>query len=49
MIRYRLLLLVAVFCSLPSLAHAELKVGVGKAIITPDPLLPVSGGVMASL
>jgi len=47
MIRYRLLLLIAVVCSLPSLAHAELKVGVGKAIITPDPLLPVSGGVGA--
>jgi hypothetical protein len=26
-------------------ARAELKVGVGKTIITPDPLLPVSGGV----
>ena len=31
---------------LPS-RHAEFKVGVGKAIITPDPLLPVSGGVGA--
>lgn len=26
-------------------ARAEFQVGVGKAIITPDPLLPVSGGV----
>lgn len=25
--------------------RAEFKVGVGKAIITPDPLLPVSGGI----
>jgi hypothetical protein len=33
--------------SFTSIAHAELKVGVGKAIITPDPLLPVSGGVGA--
>jgi hypothetical protein len=44
MLRQRLLLLV-VFCSFTSIAQAELKVGVGKAITTPDPLLPVSGGV----
>jgi hypothetical protein len=25
--------------------HAEIQVGVAKAVITPDPLLPVSGGV----
>ncbi len=31
--------------SVTSLAQAELKVGVAKAIITPDPLLPISGGV----
>ncbi|MBX7166614.1 MAG: hypothetical protein K1X74_09735 [Pirellulales bacterium] len=31
--------------SMASLAHAEFKAGVGKAIITPDPLLPISGGV----
>ena len=36
---------VILVCLFASLAHAELKVGVGKAIITPDPLLPVSGGV----
>jgi hypothetical protein len=41
-----LTLLVLAF-SFASIAHAELKVGVGKAIITPDPLLPVSGGVGA--
>jgi hypothetical protein len=45
MLRYRLLTLLILACSFTSLAHAELKVGVGKAIITPDPLLPVSGGV----
>lgn len=37
--------LLIVACSLPSSVHADLKVGVGKADITPDPLLPVSGGV----
>src|SRR4051812_1351863 len=26
-------------------AYAEMKVGVGMRVITPDPLLPVSGGV----
>lgn len=45
MLRHLLLTLVVFTCSLTSLAQAELKVGVGKAIITPDPLLPVSGGV----
>jgi hypothetical protein len=37
--------LVVIACSFASLAHAEFKVGVAKTIITPDPLLPVSGGV----
>ena len=41
----RLLTLFILACSLASIARAELKVGVGKTIITPDPLLPVSGGV----
>ena len=45
MLRYRLLTLLVWPCSFTSVAHAELKVGVGKAIITPDPLLPVSGGI----
>src|SRR5262245_31873173 len=40
-----LLVALAVTCSLASLAYAEFKVGVGRSIITPDPLLPVSGGV----
>lgn len=43
--RYRFLAVLVICCSFAAVAHAELKVGVGKAIITPDPLLPVSGGV----
>jgi hypothetical protein len=43
--RYRLLTLVILICSFTPFAQAEFEVGVGKAIITPDPLLPVSGGV----
>jgi hypothetical protein len=45
MLRYRVLTLVVLICSFASIASAELKVGVGKTIITPDPLLPVSGGI----
>src|SRR3989442_277583 len=45
MLRYRFLTLLIVTFSFASLAHAEFKIGVGKTIITPDPLLPVSGGV----
>lgn len=45
MLRHRFLTLLILGCSFPALAHGELRVGVGKAIITPDPLLPVSGGV----
>lgn len=41
----RRLLIVVVLCLVTSLASAEFKAGVGKSIITPDPLLPVSGGV----
>jgi len=37
------ILVLTVLC--PAIAQAELKVGVAKSIITPDPLLPVSGGV----
>lgn len=32
-------------CFIPSLTRAEFKAGIAKTIITPDPLLPVSGGV----
>lgn len=45
MLRRRTLMLLSLICLLASFAHAEFKVGVGKTIITPDPLLPVSGGV----
>ncbi len=45
MLRYRTLTLAIIIGLSTSLAHADFKVGVGKAIITPDPLLPVSGGV----
>ena len=45
MLRHTLIALLILAFSLPSLAQAELKVGVGKTIITPDPLLPISGGV----
>src|SRR6186713_3125762 len=38
------ILLILIF-SISSSASAEFKVGVGKAIITPNPLLPVIGGV----
>lgn len=39
------LTLAGVFALAPSPARGEFKVGVGKAMITPDPLLPISGGV----
>jgi hypothetical protein len=45
MLPRRLATLLILACSFTSVARAEFKVGVGKAIITPDPLLPVSGGV----
>lgn len=40
-----LLTLVILSCSIASYAHAEFSVGVGKAVITPNPLLPVTGGI----
>lgn len=48
MLRYRVLALFVISCTLTSLAQADFKAGVGKIVITPDPLLPVSGGVGAS-
>jgi hypothetical protein len=45
MLRLRLFTLLLISCSFTSFANGEFKVGVGKVIITPDPLLPVSGGV----
>jgi hypothetical protein len=47
MLRHRLATIVILMCSLTSLAQAEFKVGVAKAIITPNPLLPISGGIGA--
>lgn len=44
MFRCRVLAILFV-CWFAAFAQAELKVGVGKAIITPDTLLPISGGV----
>ncbi len=45
MLRTFMLALLIALGSLVSLAHAEFKAGVAREIITPDPLLPVSGGV----
>jgi len=45
MLRTATLALLLVAGSLISLAQADFQAGVGKEIITPDPLLPVSGGV----
>ncbi|MEQ9379465.1 MAG: hypothetical protein RJP95_01270, partial [Pirellulales bacterium] len=45
MLRYAPLTLFVLICLFAAPAEAEFQVGVGKAIITPDPLLPLSGGV----
>ena len=45
MFRSQFLTLIILAGAPASFAYAELKVGVGKAIITPDPLLPITGGV----
>lgn len=45
MLRYRFLPLLIVACAFTSFAYAELKVGTAKALITPNPLLPISGGI----
>jgi hypothetical protein len=42
--RQFLTVLIVALC-FASFAHAEFQVGVGKTIITPDPLLPVVGGI----
>jgi hypothetical protein len=47
MLCHRLLTILIVACLSTSLAQAEFTVGVAKTIITPDPLLPISGGVGA--
>jgi hypothetical protein len=45
MLRYCLLTLLVLVCPCASVTHAEFKVGVAKTVITPDPLIPVSGGI----
>src|SRR5262245_44864769 len=45
MLPHRILTLFILIFSFTSFARAELKVGVSKAVITPNPLLPVIGGV----
>ena len=40
---HRLVLILLVVLTLPS--PAQVRVGVGKRVVTPDPLLPVSGGI----
>ena len=44
-ILWRSVLAFSVVCFLPAAALAELKVGAAAAVVTPDPLLPISGGV----
>src|SRR3954470_8999923 len=45
----KLLALVWLFCGFSfSIAQAEFRVGVASRIVTPDPLLPVTGGVGSS-
>lgn len=45
MLRRQFLTLIILACAPASFGYAELRVGVGKAVITPDPLLPITGGV----
>ena len=45
MLRLQFIAIVGICCAFTPSANGEFKVGVGKTIITPDPLLPVSGGV----
>ena len=42
--KFQVLMAFALF-NMISLCWADLQVGVGKRIVTPDPLLPVSGGI----
>lgn len=39
------ILIIFIFFNVTALSLAELLVGAGKRVVTPDPLLPVSGGV----
>jgi len=42
--KFQILIAFALF-NIVSLCQADLQVGVGKRVVTPDPLLPVSGGI----
>ncbi len=42
------ILLAFIMLNITALCWAEIQVGAGKRIVTPDPLLPVSGGIGAS-
>src|SRR5881628_1229909 len=43
--RFKTFLLVSVLLFFATAAHAEFRAGVAIRVVTPDPLLPVSGGV----
>ncbi|MSU05084.1 MAG: hypothetical protein EXS23_07595, partial [Pedosphaera sp.] len=43
--RKLLLVIVAACVWIPTIAWAEFRAGIAVRIVTPDPLLPVSGGV----
>ncbi len=45
MLRCRLLALLLIISCLVSVAQAEFKVGTGISLITPNPLIPISGGI----
>ena len=42
------ILMAFILLNLAALCWADIQVGVGKRMVTPDPLLPVSGGVGGS-
>ena len=39
------ILLTFILLNITATSRAELHVGIGKRVVTPDPLLPVSGGI----
>ena len=41
----RVIVLFAVALGHAAIAHAEFRVGIAGRVVTPEPLLPVSGGV----
>jgi len=42
--KFQIMIAFALFCVVP-LCWADLQAGAGKRMVTPDPLLPVSGGI----